>query len=137
MSVLCNWESLCTKILVANLQSSGLRLTHGNIAPIKIIHAAKILWIVLSWICNMNMPWHHFGKNYYTYPWLTKVHVFYQLPESHYSYLLGSKHLNNISNFSTGKPYSIEILMAFNSGIFRRKHLIEQLFSFKLFILVC
>ena len=38
-----------------------------------------------------------------------------------------------IYNFSTGKPSSTEILIVFASDIFRRKSLIQQLFSFKLF----
>ena len=50
MKSLCNWVSLCTKIVVARLQSSGLRLKNWNIVSIKTTHATKILWIALSWI---------------------------------------------------------------------------------------
>ena len=41
---------------------------------------------------------------------------------------------SNILNFSTGKKYSTEILMAFVSYFFWRKSLILQLSSLKLFI---
>ena len=127
MNVSCSWESLSNKIAVARLQSSSLTLKHWNIASIKTTHAAKILWIVLSWICNMTRPWHHYGRHFYTQPWLIKVHLFCQWPKSHCSYLLGirwsSKHSSDILNFSTSKPFSTEVLMAFSSDIFRRKSL--------------
>ena len=125
---ICNWESLSNKIVVARLQSSGLRLKHGNIAFIKTTYATEISWIVLSWICNIYMPCHHYGRHFYTQSWLIKVHLFYQWSESHCPYLLGirwhSKHSSNILNFSTIKPYSTEILMALASNINRRKSLI-------------
>ena len=54
-SVLRNWGSLCINIVVEKLQSSGLRLKHGSIASIKTTRATIILWIVLSWICNLYM----------------------------------------------------------------------------------
>ena len=41
-------ETVCTKIVVARLQPSGLRLKQGNIASIKTTNVTKILWIVLS-----------------------------------------------------------------------------------------
>ena len=74
-------EKVC--VLKARLQSSGLTLNHGNIASIKGTHATKILWTVLSWICNMYVPMHHYGKHFYTQSWLIKIHLFYQWPESH------------------------------------------------------
>ena len=65
MSVLYNGKNLCTKIVVARLQSSGLRLNHGNIAFIKTTHVTKIQWIVLSWICKKYVPRHHYWLNFY------------------------------------------------------------------------
>ena len=119
MSVLCSWEILSNKIVVARLQSSGLILKHGNIASTKTTHTTKILWIVLSWICKMYMPWHYYGMYYYTQSWLIKNHLPYQWPKFHSPYLLGirwySEPSSNILNFSTSKSYSTEILMAFAS----------------------
>ena len=123
-SVILEWI-LSKKIVVAMLQSSCLKLKHENIASIKTAHVRKIMWIILSWICNMYMPWHHYGRHFYTQSWLIKVHLFYQWPESHCPYLLGiryySKHSRNILNFSTGKLYNSEILMAFASDILQEK----------------
>ena len=64
ISVSCNWESLCTKIVAARLYASGLRLKHGNIISIKTTYSTQILWVVLSWICNMYVPWHHYGRHF-------------------------------------------------------------------------
>ena len=125
MSVLCNWESLCTKIVVVKLQSSGLRSKHGKISCIKITHITKIIWIVLSWIFNKYMPWHYYGRHFCTQLWLIKVHLFYQWAESHCSYYFGMRynsiHSRNILSLSTGRPDSTEILMPFALNIFRRK----------------
>ena len=76
-------ESLCTKIVVARLESAGLRLKHGNIASIKTTHVTKILWIVLSWIYNMDVLWHHYGRHLCTQSWFIKVYVPFQWPESY------------------------------------------------------
>ena len=64
VSVWCSWES--SKIVVARLQSSGLRLKHGSIASIKTTHVTKIRWIVLSLMCYMYMPWYNYGRYFYT-----------------------------------------------------------------------
>ena len=80
-------EKVC--VLKARLQSSGLRLKHGDIASIKTIHGTKFLWIVLSLVFNMCLSWHHYGRHFYTQPWLIKVHLFYQWPEFLCPYLLG------------------------------------------------
>ena len=126
MSVLCNWESLSNKVVVARLQSSVLRLKHENIVSIKTTHGTKTMWTVLSWICN---TCHGTIMEAYTQPWRIKVHLFYQRAESHCPYILGIKQLANIQvyntlNVSTGKPYSTDVLMAFASDIFKRISLI-------------
>ena len=63
--------------VLKSLQSWGFRLNHGNIAPTKTTDTTKILWVVLSWICNMYMPWPHYGKRFYTQSWLIKVYLIY------------------------------------------------------------
>ena len=80
-------EKVC--VLKARLQSLGLRLKHRDIASIKTTHATKFLWIVLSLVFNMYLSWHHYGRHFYTQPWLIKVHLFYQWPEFLCPYLLG------------------------------------------------
>ena len=51
-----------------------------------------------------------------TQSWSIKFHLFYQQSEFHCPYLQDikqhGKYLSDILNFSTGKPYSTEILMA-------------------------
>ena len=79
-SVCFNWESLCSKIVLARLQSSGVRLKYENISSIKTAHAKKTLWIVLSWICNIYASWHHYGRQ-----------LFHQWSESHCLYLFENK----------------------------------------------
>ena len=100
-------EKVCvlTSIVVARLQSSGLRLKHENIASIKTTHATKHLWIDFhefvtcichgTNICNMYMSWKTFLNTFMTVKSLFVLSMVW-----------------------------IPILMAFASDIIRRKSLI-------------